>query len=480
MSIEPIAAGALRREGSSWFRYDLVGHAAMLADVVAVVGGSLLSGLAYFLIKGDGGVGPLDTFAVGALFAVLFVMLAQMRGLYRPIELLRPLRQLSNVIALWVVVAAFLTSVGFALKAGHMISRGATVSFIVTSLVLVGALRVFWHSFMRLALDKGKFASRRIAIIGDEKSLDQVRLVQKLAPFGLSVVARFNLPSGADAGAVAFSGALDEIVARLRGSQIEEIIIAVDRERLMVAHGIVDQLRILPLPIKLLLDIKLGDLLARPVQRWGTDIVALDVHRAPMSVAERLAKRSLDIGIAGTTLLLISPMLALTALAIRIDSPGPVLFRQTRNGFNNRPFKILKFRSMRVMEDGQAVRQASRHDDRVTKVGRWIRKLSIDELPQLWNVLRGEMSIVGPRPHALAHDEHYEKLIGDYPYRQHVKPGLTGWAQVNGSRGETPTIESMAERVRLDLWYVENASVWLDIRIIARTFATLLNVKHTY
>jgi putative colanic acid biosynthesis UDP-glucose lipid carrier transferase len=116
----------------------------------------------------------------------------------------------------------------------------------------------------------------------------------------------------------------------------------------------------------------------------------------------------------------------------------------------------------------------------VTAVGRLIRRLSIDELPQLWNVLRGEMSIVGPRPHALAHDEHFEKLIGDYPYRQHVKPGLTGWAQVNGSRGETPTTDSMVERVRLDIWYVENSSVWLDMRIIARTFTTLLNVKHTY
>ncbi|MDX3806978.1 MAG: exopolysaccharide biosynthesis polyprenyl glycosylphosphotransferase, partial [Bosea sp. (in: a-proteobacteria)] len=191
-------------------------------------------------------------------------------------------------------------------------------------------------------------------------------------------------------------------------------------------------------------------------------------------------KRGLDVLIAGTTLLLIAPLLLLTAVVIRLDSPGPILFKQTRNGFNNRPFQILKFRSMRVMENGDAIRQASRHDNRVTKIGRWLRKLSIDELPQLWNVLRGEMSIVGPRPHALAHDAHYEKLIGDYPYRQHVKPGLTGWAQVNGSRGETPTVESMAERVRLDLWYVENASIWLDIRIIARTFTTLLHVKHTY
>ena len=151
---------------------------------------------------------------------------------------------------------------------------------------------------------------------------------------------------------------------------------------------------------------------------------------------------------------------------------GPILFKQTRNGFNNRPFKILKFRSMRVMENGQFVRQASRGDDRVTRVGRWIRKLSVDELPQLWNVLRGEMSIVGPRPHAMAHDEHYERLIGDYPYRQHVKPGLTGWAQVRHSYGAS--VEDALQKLQYDLFYIKHLSIAFDLFVALETFKTVL------
>jgi lipopolysaccharide/colanic/teichoic acid biosynthesis glycosyltransferase len=159
----------------------------------------------------------------------------------------------------------------------------------------------------------------------------------------------------------------------------------------------------------------------------------------------------------------------LVALAIRLDSPGPVLFRQTRTGLNGRVFRIYKFRTMRVLEDGPEVRQACRGDARVTCVGRILRRTHLDELPQLLNVLRGEMALVGPRPHALAHDQHYGREIPAYRLRFQVKPGMTGWAQMNGARGETPTLEHMQRRVELDLWYVENRSFWLDLQILTRT-----------
>ena len=483
MAIDIVAAGGVRRERGSWFRYDRAGHVVAGVDLVVIVVASLLCGVAYGFVRGGTThvlFDTLDSVALGALFAVLFVLLMQLRGLYRPVELLQPFRQFSNALAFWVAVTAFLTLIGFALKAGHMVSRGATISFVLVGFIAVAALRFFWHGWMRRALENGTFATRRIALVGDEETLDRAKLMHRLEPFGLSVAARFKLPSDASAERSALSNTISNVVAGLRGSQIDEVVVALGPGRFELAERLVGGLRILPLPIKLVLDPKLGDLVRRPSQLFAHDVVAVEMHRAPMSIAERSIKRGLDVLVAGTTLLLIAPLLLLTAAVIRLDSPGPILFKQTRNGFNNRPFQILKFRSMRVMENGDTIRQASRHDNRVTKIGRWLRKLSIDELPQLWNVLRGEMSIVGPRPHALAHDAHYEKLIGDYPYRQHVKPGLTGWAQVNGSRGETPTIESMAERVRLDLWYVENASVWLDIRIIARTLTTLLNVKHTY
>jgi exopolysaccharide biosynthesis polyprenyl glycosylphosphotransferase len=185
-------------------------------------------------------------------------------------------------------------------------------------------------------------------------------------------------------------------------------------------------------------------------------------------------KRSTDLTIAALALFLLLPLLLIVAIAIKLDSRGPVLFRQSRRGLHGHPFKIIKFRTMSVMEDGSIVQQAKRADSRVTRVGRWLRRTSIDELPQLINVIRGEMSLVGPRPHALAHDEFYGQLIENYDGRQAVKPGITGWAQVNGARGETPEISDMRRRVELDLWYVRHRSLRLDIRIIVLTAVQVL------
>ena len=182
-----------------------------------------------------------------------------------------------------------------------------------------------------------------------------------------------------------------------------------------------------------------------------------------------LAKRALDIVLASLLLILFSPVLALVSLAIVLDSRGPLLFRQMRTGLNGKIFPIFKFRSMHVMEDGAEVKQAVDGDIRVTRVGRIIRKLSLDELPQLFNIIEGDMSLVGPRPHAVAHDEYFGAAISSYAVRQQVKPGITGWAQVNGARGATPTLEIMQRRVDLDAWYVVHASFTLDLKILART-----------
>jgi exopolysaccharide biosynthesis polyprenyl glycosylphosphotransferase len=170
----------------------------------------------------------------------------------------------------------------------------------------------------------------------------------------------------------------------------------------------------------------------------------------------------------------------IVALAIRLDSKGPIFFRQNRIGFSGRTFQIYKFRTMITMDNGDVVRQASRNDKRVTRVGRLLRRSSIDELPQLLNVLQGEMSLVGPRPHAVAHDNEYDKLIAVYALRHHMKPGITGWAQVNGCRGETPTLDSMRERVEHDIWYINNWSLWLDIVTLFRTVLELARSRNAY
>ena len=192
------------------------------------------------------------------------------------------------------------------------------------------------------------------------------------------------------------------------------------------------------------------------------------------------AKRVLDFVLAFILLTALAPLLALVAVAIRLDSPGPVLFRQTRLGINGRPFNILKFRTMTVLENGHRIVQARSNDPRVTRVGRFLRKTSIDELPQLTNVLKGEMSLAGPRPHARAHDEYYAAQIDNYVRRQAMKPGITGWAQVNGFRGETPTLDCMRRRVDCDLWYVDHFNIALDLEIFVRTVFQILRQRNVH
>jgi len=190
---------------------------------------------------------------------------------------------------------------------------------------------------------------------------------------------------------------------------------------------------------------------------------------APASPLTLALKRALDVAGSALGLVILLPLFPLVALAIKLDSPGPVFFRQERRGFNGRTFHIWKFRSMTVTESGRKMTQAKVGDKRITKIGAFIRRTSIDELPQLINVLSGEMSLVGPRPHALVHDDELGEQLASYAHRQRIKPGITGWAQVNGFRGETTTFEQIEGRTRHDLYYIDNWSIFLDCWIIVLT-----------
>jgi exopolysaccharide biosynthesis polyprenyl glycosylphosphotransferase len=180
-------------------------------------------------------------------------------------------------------------------------------------------------------------------------------------------------------------------------------------------------------------------------------------------------KRVFDLVVGGLALVALSPILIACAVAIRLEGPGPILFRQTRYGINLVGFRIFKFRTMRTMEDGRVVRQATRDDPRITRVGRVLRRWNLDELPQLLNVVEGTMSLVGPRPHAMAHDQAFSTTLAEYTRRHNAKPGITGWAQVNGFRGEIADEAALRGRLTHDLYYLDNWSLWFDICIIALT-----------
>jgi len=201
---------------------------------------------------------------------------------------------------------------------------------------------------------------------------------------------------------------------------------------------------------------------------------ALSVCDTPFHGIDAVLKRGTDLAIASIGLLLISPLMLAIAAAVKLTSKGPIVFRQRRYGLNGEEILVYKFRSMRTTEDGPIILQATKEDPRVTPFGRFIRRTSLDELPQLFNVIQGKMSLVGPRPHAIAHNEMYRKLISGYMIRHKVRPGITGLAQVNGLRGETETIEKMRQRVRYDLEYLRHWSPWLDITILFRTLGLMI------
>ena len=323
---------------------------------------------------------------------------------------------------------------------------------------------------------RGAISGRRAVVIGEEFELARLSPSSLLTDFGLTELVRVSFRDGPELDVLSNEGLtkLDNAMVVARQQNAEELVIAFNWSRTELIQTIEGRLRTSPLPVRLLPDRVVQSVFGRGTFSTNGQIPSIELQRAPLTRPERLAKRACDIGLASIALVLLAPLMILTALAIKLDSAGAVIFRQRRTGFNGRIFFIYKFRTMSVMEDGPEIVQTRRIDPRVTKVGRVLRQSSIDELPQLFNVLRGDMSLVGPRPHALAHDGQYGAMISTYAYRHHVKPGITGWAQVNGQRGETRRIEDMEKRIELDLWYVNNWSLLLDLRIIWRTCFELI------
>ncbi len=449
--------------------YSSVGGVAAALDIVLVLATSIGAGVAYHQFE-FGDIGDLGNYlGAGLAVAALFVTSLHARRLYRMSMLLQLGRQLREVAVIWGFVFLLLTAIAFALKIGDVLSRGTVLLFFVTGLFAVTAVRVGFSRFVAKAVSAGVLRGKRVIVVGEPLQLSRQDVIGSLQRDGYIVDQVVAVALNGDAeGGVAVDEAVNDVVAFARHHPVEEIILAADWSHLKPVEDLSARLSLLPLAVKLLPDHNTRELLQRPVCEVGATL-AVEMQRPPLTGLERFSKSLLDFSVAGLGVIILSPLLLIVALVIRLDSPGPALFRQKRAGFSGRPFIIYKFRTMTTLEDGAVVTQARRDDARVTAVGRLLRRTSIDELPQLLNVLKGDMSLVGPRPHALAHETEYDALIANYAKRHHMKPGITGWAQVNGCRGETPRVEDMERRVEHDLWYISSWSLWLDVRILVKT-----------
>jgi Undecaprenyl-phosphate glucose phosphotransferase len=452
-------------------RFSVIGSVVRCFDVALIVATSMLTGTVFFIVQW-GDCGPLDViFGIGTLTAVNFSAILSARTGYRPEKLANYRRQMIDVSAVWIFAFFVLSLVAFSLKVSETYSRGATLSFFVFGWCALAIWRLVLSQFIARAITNGEFAERRVILLAEEGQLSGSSAAQELNQYGYKPAQTYQFPpdvfSSPDSTAKLVQ-LIKEILDSSRRDAIDSVFLLIPWSHRQAIDQLMKHLKILTTPVHLLPDRNVAHFLGHRTINIGPSWIA-ELKRAPLSPTEQLCKRLIDAAIASFGLIMLAPMMALVAVLIKLESPGPILFMQTRNGFNGRPFRICKFRTMYVVEDGPVIRQATKNDARVTRLGRMLRRTNIDELPQLVNVLRGDMSLVGPRPHAAAHNTDYEKLIANYAYRYHVKPGLTGWAQVNGFRGETRTLELMAKRVEFDLSYIDNWSFWLDGKILMRT-----------
>lgn len=463
-------------EKSKWpIRYRSIELGAIFLDVMAIV---LASAFAQLLYNANVQFDLGRTLGSAALVAALLVMFLKSQGLYRPTGLLVLRRQIRQVIIAWASVFLLLSGIVFALKMGSELSRGTNLLFAAISLFLILVNRAIISELLIKGLVGRRFSGSKIVLITDPSSESQARLAQTLTAIGFEITRSFTLPA-ATKGAIGRKRLASSVIEHVRGSDIEEVVVAADPQRWSDLRSLAADLRVLPLPITFAPIGQVAEVFLRSRRDMG-DTVGIELQRGPLGTAEQAAKRWFDVASASLILIMMAPLLLAAAIAIKLDSPGPVLFRQRRLGFNGRIFRICKFRTMRCTEDGASAVQARVGDDRITRVGRWLRRTSIDELPQLLNVLEGTMSIVGPRPHAVAHDNQFDKLVRNYGFRQRVKPGLTGWAQIHGYRGPTPTTDLIEQRVQHDLWYIDNWSLRLDFAILLQTPWEVLRGKNAY
>jgi putative colanic acid biosysnthesis UDP-glucose lipid carrier transferase len=411
--------------------------------------------------------------ATRADWVLALVTILISRQVFSPLQLLsansphRTQVRLTRLLLQWSAVVAALLFLGFALKLGDAFPHRLLLSwFALTPItLLIGDL-----CSTRLTLRIGSAHQRYIIVGANDVGVELQRRVADGVGMGTFMgFFDFRSPDRLPTHARGhFAGQCKDVAAFVGQHAVNAIYIALPMSNAPRIEEMLLQFRDTTASIYFVQDIFAFDLVqARCVEING--IPMLSICDTPFHGMNAMTKRCSDIVLASLALLLTWPLMLATAIALRLSSPGPALFKQRRYGLHGEEIVVYKFRTMTVCEDGPMVVQAKKQDARITAIGRILRRTSLDELPQLLNVLRGEMSIIGPRPHAVAHNELYRKLISGYMIRHKIRPGMTGWAQVHGLRGETAIIEQMRLRVQYDLDYLRHWSLWLDLKILFKT-----------
>lgn len=389
----------------------------------------------------------------------------------------------TGTLARWAALLAILLAIGFATKLSAEFSRRVLFTWCVVTPVPLVLVHLFLRELRRkVVLDPAN--ARRVVFAGvNEVSLSLAERMRAGNELCMAVDGFFDDRSPERVSdikrPVQVLGRLHELGAYAKSHRIDVIFVALPIRHVARVMQLLDDLRDTTVSIYYVPDIFVFDLIqARAGEIQGIPVVAL--CETPFAGYKGAIKRAMDVTVALGALTVLLPLLVAISVAVKMSSPGPAIFRQRRYGLDGREIVVYKFRTMRVTEDGERVVQATRDDSRVTRIGRILRRYSLDELPQLINVVQGRMSLIGPRPHAVAHNEEYRKLIKGYMVRHKVLPGITGLAQVNGCRGETSTLEDMQARVRFDLEYLRRWSIGLDLRILLKTAAQIFTDKKAY
>ncbi len=460
----------------------LVLHELLLAlDSLVILSAGSATYLALVAPQG----GDLGYYGAAICFVWLVsISLMNFAGLYRLDAIMRPLAFADKLLIAFATTFLFLLAAAFAVKISESFSRAWMLTFAVVACLATLFLRALSGKALQFLADRGVF-SRRVVIVGDgeqaKRLLAHLRTSRPRFLSLLGVFSEMELPALASVGSYASSSGRDQLATFIRTNKVDDVIVALPWSQDDKILRMLERLRELPVNAYLASDLIGFRLPFRESPDHFGDMPVVEVMGRPFVGWGGAKKLALDYILTLLALPVLLPAMAIIALVIKLESNGPAFFRQQRYGFSNEEFLIWKFRTMQHEDvPPEETKQATPDDPRITRFGRFLRRTSLDELPQVINVLCGSMSLVGPRPHAVDHNERYSQMIHGYFARHRVKPGITGWAQVNGLRGATKVVEQMEARVKHDIFYTENWSLLFDLKILAMTAAAVVSARNAY